>query len=163
MKSHAKQKKKRVAPVEEDAANIIMANGRFLGTGSHAERPKEAIHQDGKLVHVFCLCFHHVEHNMVPLPHALSVRGADIVLDNDFPLPPTQPATHETLHLYSHSTLSFSHNLVSLHFNMQLQFFTILIFLISGSSSSWLFWYGCILSLALFNTVICNNITTASI
>lgn len=86
-------------PVEKDAADIIVADGRFLGAGSHAERPEEAVHQDGELVDILRFCFHHVEHNLVPLPHALRVRRADIVLNNDLPLPPAQPATQEALHL----------------------------------------------------------------
>ncbi len=85
-----------------------MADGRLLGAGSHAERPEETVHQDGELVDVFGLCFHHVEDYLVPLPHALSVRGTDVVLDDDLPLPPAQPATHETLHLHSHNTLGVS-------------------------------------------------------
>ena len=92
------------APVEKDGADVVMTDGRFLGAGSHAEWPEEAVHQDGQLVDVLCLCLHHVEHNLVPLPHALGVRGADVVLDNDLPLSPAQPATHETLHLHSHRT-----------------------------------------------------------
>lgn len=81
-----------------------MADGRFLGAGSHAKRPEETVHQDGELVDVFRLRLHHVEDNLVPFSHALSMRGTDVVLDNDLPLPPAQPATHETLHLHSHST-----------------------------------------------------------
>lgn len=76
-----------------------MAYGGFLGAGSHAQRSEEAVHQNGELVDVLRLCFHHVKHNLVPLPHALCVRRTNIVLDNDFPLPATQPAAHETLNL----------------------------------------------------------------
>lgn len=76
-----------------------MADGRFFGAGSHAEWPEEAVHQDGELVDVLGFCFHHVEDNLVPLPHALSMRRADVVLDDDLPLPSAQPATQETLHL----------------------------------------------------------------
>lgn len=85
-----------------------MADGRFLGAGSHAERPEETVHQDGELMDVFCLRFHHGENNLVPFPHALSMRGTDVVLDDDLPLPPAQPATHETLHLHNQSTLGVS-------------------------------------------------------
>lgn len=88
-------------PVEEDAADIIVADGRFLGAGCHTQRPEETVDQDGQLVDVFRLCFHHVEDDLVPLPHALGVRGADVVLHDDLPLPPAQPASHEALHLHS--------------------------------------------------------------
>lgn len=93
-----------IAPVEEYTADIIMADGRFLGAGSHAERPEETVHQDGELVDILGLCFHHVEDNLVPFSHALSMRGTDVVLDDDLPLPPAEPSTHETLHLHSHGT-----------------------------------------------------------
>lgn len=89
-------------PVEEDAADIVVADGRFLGAGGHAERPEEAVDQDGELVDVLRLGLHHVEDDLVPLSHALSVRRADVVLDNDLPLPPAQPAAHEALHLRGH-------------------------------------------------------------
>lgn len=90
-------------PVEEYTADIIVADGWFLGAGSHAERPEETVDQNGELMDVLCLCFHHVEDDLIPLPHALSMRGTDVVLDNDLPLPPAQPATHEALYLHSHS------------------------------------------------------------
>lgn len=93
-----------IAPVKEYTADIIMADGRFLGAGSHAQRPEEAVDQDGELVDILSLCFHHVEDNLVPFSHALSMRGADVVLDDDLPLPSTEPSTHETLHLHSHGT-----------------------------------------------------------
>lgn len=96
------------APVEENTADIIVAGGRLLGAGGHAERPEEAVHQDGELVDVFRLRLHHVEHNLVPFSHALCVRGTDVVLDDDLPLPPAQPATHEALHLHSHGTQGVS-------------------------------------------------------
>ena len=108
------------SPVEEDTANVVVTDGRLLGAGGHAERPEEEVHQDGELVDVLRLCLHHVEHNLVPLPHALGVRGADVVLDDDLPLPPAQPATHETLHLRGHNTLRvplYSPYIVSLHIN----------------------------------------------
>lgn len=85
-----------------------MADGRFLGAGGHPERPEETVHQDGELVDVFSLRFHHVEDNLVSFSHALGMRGTDVVLDDDLPLPPAKPATHETLHLHSHSTLGVS-------------------------------------------------------
>lgn len=108
-------------PVEEYGADVVMADGRFLGAGGHAERPEETVHQDGELVDVFRLCLHHVEDNLVPLPHALSMGGTDVVLDDDLPLPPAQPATHEALHLHSSSTLGvslFFFFFVSLHIIM---------------------------------------------
>ena len=86
-------------PVEEDAADVVVADGRLLGAGRHAQRPEEAVDQDGQLVDVLRLRLHHVEDDLVPLPHALGVRGADVVLDDDLPLPPAQPAAHETLDL----------------------------------------------------------------
>ena len=55
-------------------------------------------------MYVLCLCLHHVEDNLVPFPHALRVRGADVVLHDDLPLPPTQPAPHEALHLEESTT-----------------------------------------------------------
>lgn len=76
-----------------------MANGRFFGASSHAEWPEEAVYQDGQLVDILSLSLHHVKDNLVSLPHALSMRRADVVLNDDLPLPPTQPASHETLDL----------------------------------------------------------------
>ena len=96
------------APVEEYAADVIVADGRLLGAGGHAERPQEAVHQDGELVDVLRLRLHHVEDDLVPLPHALSVRGADVVLDDDLPLPAAEPATHEALHLQRGNTRAVS-------------------------------------------------------
>lgn len=132
------------APVEEYAADVIVADGGFLGAGSHAKRPEETVHQDGQLVDVLRLCFHHAEDDLVPLPHALSMRGTDVVLDNNLPLPPAEPATHEALHLHSRST-TWRLKVVHLYFVfllivMSQQHFTFLIFFISGSSSSWLLW-----------------------
>lgn len=46
---------KRSQPVEEYAADIIMGDGWFLGTGSHAKRPQEVVHQDVKLLDVLGL------------------------------------------------------------------------------------------------------------
>lgn len=40
------------APVEEDAADVVVADGGFLGTGSHPERSEEAVDQDVELVDV---------------------------------------------------------------------------------------------------------------
>ena len=51
---------------------------------------------------LLCLCLHHVEDDLVPLPHALGVRGADVILNDDLPLPPTEPAPHEALHLWGY-------------------------------------------------------------
>src|SRR4029434_2519294 len=76
-----------------------MVDGRLLGAGGHSQRPQEAVDQDGELQHVLGLGLHHVEDNLVPLPHALGVRRGDVVLHDDLPLPPAQPATHEALHL----------------------------------------------------------------
>lgn len=81
-----------------------MADGRLLGAGGHAERPEETVDQDGELVDILGLRLHHVEDNLVPFSHALSMRGTDVVLDDDLPLPPAEPAAHETLHLHSHGT-----------------------------------------------------------
>lgn len=39
-------------PVEKDAADIIMADGGFLGAGSHPQRSEETVHQDVELVDV---------------------------------------------------------------------------------------------------------------
>lgn len=39
-------------PVEEDAANIIMVDGGFLGTGSHPQRSEETVDQDVELVDI---------------------------------------------------------------------------------------------------------------
>lgn len=81
-----------------------MADGRLLGAGGHAQRPQETVDQDGELVDVLRLGLHHVEDDLVPLPHALGVRGTDVVLDDDLPLPAAQPAAHEALHLHRHTT-----------------------------------------------------------
>lgn len=86
-------------PVDEDAANIIMADWGFFGTGSHPEWPQEAVHQDGQLEHIFSLSLQHVEDNLVSLPHTFGMGRADVVLNNDLPLSPTKPATHEALYL----------------------------------------------------------------
>lgn len=65
---------------------------------------------------VLCLSLHHVEDNLVPLPHALSVRGADVVLNDDLPLAATEPPPHEALHLrrYKQESLDVRHTLAPL-------------------------------------------------
>lgn len=60
-------------PVKEDAADIIMSDGRLLGAGGHAERPQEVVDQDVELLDVFGLGLQHAEHYLVSLPHAFSV------------------------------------------------------------------------------------------
>lgn len=52
---------------------------------------------------IFCFGFHHVEDDLIPLSHALCMGRADIVLNNDLPLPSTKPATHEALDLHGDS------------------------------------------------------------
>ncbi len=64
----------RIQPVEEDAADIIVGDGRLLGAGRHAEWPQEVVHEDVKLLDVLGLRVQHAEHHLVPLPHALCVR-----------------------------------------------------------------------------------------
>jgi len=80
-----------------------VANGWFLGAGSHSEWPQEAVDQDGKLMDVLGLSLHHVEDDLVPLPHALSMRRTDVVLHNNLPFPSTQPPSHEALDLQRQS------------------------------------------------------------
>lgn len=87
------------APVKEDAADVIVGDGRLLGAGGHAQRPQEVVDQDVELLHVLGLSLQHAEHDLVPLPHALSVRRPDVVLDDGFPLPATNPASQEALDL----------------------------------------------------------------
>ena len=89
----------RIQPVEEYAADIVVGDGRFLGAGRHAQRPQEVVHQDVKLLDVLGLRVQHAEHHLVPLPHALCVRRADIILDDCLPLPPADPASQEALDL----------------------------------------------------------------
>lgn len=86
-------------PVEENAADIIMANGGLLGAGCHPQGPEETIDQDVELVHVLRLGFHHGEHDLISLPHALSMGRTDVVLHDGLPLPPTQPSPHKALNL----------------------------------------------------------------
>lgn len=86
-------------PVEEYAADIIVGDGRLLRAGSHAQRPQEVVHQNMKLLDVLCLRVQHAEHHLVPLPHALCMRRADIILDDGFPLPPANPASQKALDL----------------------------------------------------------------
>lgn len=104
IKRWSEEKGSAAVPVEEDGADVVVADGRFLGAGSHTQWPEETVHQDGQLVDVLRLRLHHAEDDLVPLPHALSVRGADVVLDYDLPLPAAEPAAHEALHLHSGST-----------------------------------------------------------
>lgn len=86
-------------PVKEDAADIIMSDGRLLGAGGHAEWPQEVVDQDVELLYVFGLGLQHAEHHLVSLPHAFSVGRTDVVLDNGFPLPTANPTSQETLDL----------------------------------------------------------------
>lgn len=83
----------RIQPVEEYAADIIVGDGRFLGACRHAKRPQEVVHQDVKLLDVLGLRVQHAEHHLVPLPHALCVWRADVILDNCLPLPSADPAS----------------------------------------------------------------------
>lgn len=87
-------------PVEKNAADIIMANGGLLGAGRHPQGPEETIHQDVELVYILCLGFHHGEHDLVSLPHALSMGRTNVVLYDGLPLPPAQPSSHEALNLW---------------------------------------------------------------
>ena len=79
-----------------------MGDGRLLGAGGHAQRPQEVVDQDVELLDVLGLRLQHAEHHLVPLPHALSVRRADIVLDDGLPFPSADPPSQEALHLESH-------------------------------------------------------------
>ncbi len=60
-------------PVKEDAADIIVRDGRLLGAGCHAEWPQEVVNQDVELLDVFSLGLQHAEDDLVPLPHAFSM------------------------------------------------------------------------------------------
>lgn len=93
-------------PVQEDAADIIVGDGGFLGAGCHAERTQEVVDQDVKLLDVLGLCLQHAEHHLVPLPHALGVGGTDVVLDDGFPLPPANPPSQKTLDLWWRARVS---------------------------------------------------------
>lgn len=86
-------------PVKENAADIIVGDGRLLGAGGHAQWPQEVVDQDVELLHILGLGLQHAEHDLVPLPHALSVRRPDVVLDDGFPLPAANPASQEALDL----------------------------------------------------------------
>lgn len=77
-----------------------MGDGGFLGAGGHAKRPQEVVDQDVELLDVLCLGLEHAEHHLVPLPHAFSVRRADVVLDDGLPLPAADPASQKTLDLW---------------------------------------------------------------
>lgn len=76
-----------------------MGDRRLLGAGCHAEWSEEAVHKDVELLDILSLSLQHTEHNLVPLPHALSMWGADVVLDNGLPLPSAQPSSQEALDL----------------------------------------------------------------
>lgn len=89
----------RIPPVEEYAADIIMGDGWFLGACCHAKRPQEVVHQDVKLLDVLCLRVQHAEHHLVPLPHALCMWRADVILDDRLPLSPADPASEKALDL----------------------------------------------------------------
>lgn len=71
-----------VAPVEEDAADVVVADGRLLGACGHAQRTQEAVDQDGQLVDVLRLGLHHVKDDVVALAHAFGVWRADVVLND---------------------------------------------------------------------------------
>lgn len=86
-------------PVKEDAADIIVGDGRFLGAGGHSEWPQEVVDQDVELLDVFGFGFQHAEHHLVPLSHAFSVGRANVILDDSFPLPAANPSSQETLDL----------------------------------------------------------------
>lgn len=143
-------------PVEEYAADIIVGDGRFLGAGRHAQRPQEVVDQDVELLHIFGLRVHHAEHHLVPLPHALGVWGADVVLDDGLPLPPADPASQEALDLrVQKHAVRPNRRLRGTRSNPKLVV-TFLIFLISESSSdgaaaglAWIF------SLSLSKPAIC--------
>lgn len=60
-------------PVKEDAADVIVSDGRLLGARGHAERPQEVVDQDVELLDVFGLGLQHAKHHLVPLPHAFGV------------------------------------------------------------------------------------------
>ena len=89
----------RCSPVQEDAADVVVRDGGFLGAGGHPQRAQEVVHQDVQLLHVLGLGLQHAEHHLVPLAHAVRVRRPDVVLDDGLPLAPAQPAPQEALHL----------------------------------------------------------------
>jgi len=80
-------------PVQEDAADVVVRDGRLLGAGGHAKRPQEVVDQDVELLDVFGLGLQHAEHHLVPLPHAFGVGRTDVVLDDGFPLPAAEPTS----------------------------------------------------------------------
>lgn len=86
-------------PVEEDAADIVVCDGRLLGAGCHAQWPQEVVDEDVELLDILGLSLQHAENNLVPLAHAVGMRGPYVVLDDGLPLPPAQPAPQEALHL----------------------------------------------------------------
>lgn len=135
-----------------------MGDGRFLGAGRHAQWPQEVVDQDVELLHVLGLRVHHAEHHLVPLPHALGVRRADIVLDDGLPLPPADPASQEALDLPIQRDAVRPRPTIGsgTHVKNPKRVVTFLIFLISESSSdgaaaglAWIF------SLSLSKPAIC--------
>lgn len=97
--SHCHNQPQHQPPVEEDAADVIVGDWRFLGAGGHAQRPQEVVDQDVELLDVFGLGLQHAKHHLVPLPHAFRVRRTDVVLYDGFPFSATNPTTQETLDL----------------------------------------------------------------
>lgn len=96
-----------------------------------------------KCISILSLCLHHIEDDLVPLPHALSMRGANVVLNDYLPFPATEPASHEALHLQmqrSQATKSSPGCTAHRSAHMSNRFITFLIFLMSGSSFSWYTW-----------------------
>lgn len=89
-------------PVQEYTADIVMIDRWFLGACSHPQGPEETVHKDIKLMDIFCLCLHHVEYNLIPLPHTFRMWRTYIVLHDCLPFPSTKPAAHKTLNLDKH-------------------------------------------------------------
>lgn len=52
-------------PVEEDAADIVMADGGFLGAGSHPQRSEETVDQDVELVDVPVITHTHGQNTLI--------------------------------------------------------------------------------------------------
>lgn len=75
------------SPVQEDAADIVMRDGGLFRTGRHPQWAQKVVDEDVQLLHVLGFGFQHAEDYLVPLPHAVSVRGADVILDDGLPLP----------------------------------------------------------------------------
>lgn len=78
-----------------------MRDGGLFRTGRHPQRAQEVVHEDVQLLHVLGFGFQHAEDNLVPLPHAVSMRGADVILDDGLPLPSAEPTPEKTLDLFS--------------------------------------------------------------